>query len=226
MECCITQRAQWCANNPLGKRACVSKISISLKKVFTIIVCLLCALTASAVGYASPYKGAGRGYIHTTSSARLHYHGNSGGGMTQAPSASMRSSSYGGMMASATGAVASVSMPAMARTSSSGASTLCSVHTISTVASAIQGGVTSNETYERIAGLRRSPGGNPEICHCVDTDGNGYCDHCGAEFDEFDGGCSNDPCWCPLEFNWAVALFMSILATAYGVYKKRTSTLQ
>ena len=58
-------------------------------------------------------------------------------------------------------------------------------------------------------------------CHCEDKDGDGFCDHCGAPVDEFDGHCENEPCWCPLDFNGAVALFMAFLACAYAFNKVR-----
>ncbi len=103
------------------------------------------------------------------------------------------------------------------------------VRGIYTSASAIQGGVTTYDTGSRnVLGRRKTEivPGKPGECHCVDSNGDGYCDHCDAEIDEFDGGCSNDPCWCPLDFNGAAALFMTALAVAYAIYKKRTCTLQ
>lgn len=197
--------------HPLVTRA--YQKGISLKKITLFILCLLCTITASALSYASPYKGAGRGgYIYTTSA--VHQRAASAG-MAQAPVASMASTSSSMGRGIASAATPAASTP--------------SVQGIQTSASQVYGGVTTYDSGQRnVPGRRNSEvvPGKPGECHCEDLDNDGYCDHCWAEYDEFDGGCSNDPCWCPLDFNWAVALFMAILATAYGVYKKRTSTLQ
>ena len=95
------------------------------------------------------------------------------------------------------------------------------VRGIYTAASNIVGGVTSAETYASFSAPRKSPV-HPEECpHCIDEDNDGYCDRCDMDIYECD-----EDCWCPLDFNWAATLFMTALAAAYGVYKKRTSTLQ
>ena len=174
-----------------------------LKKIVTIILCLLCAITASALSYASPYKGAGRnGYMHTS----MHVHSSSSG-LAQAPITSMSSTRssfgserdmYGG------GAIPSTPM----------------VRGITTSASSVRGGVTTYDSGTPL-GPRKSPGGNPNGCHCEDLDGDGKCDHCHAPYDEFDGGCSNNPCWCPIEFDWRSMLYMAALAGAYALYKVR-----
>lgn len=101
------------------------------------------------------------------------------------------------------------------------------VRGIQTSATYVTGGITSGDTYARIAGIRNNggiiPPENPDQCYCVDEDGNGICDHCGAELDEFDGGCSNDPCWCPLSFDWKALIFLTALAGAYALKKVRAS---
>ncbi|MBQ7439700.1 MAG: hypothetical protein IJ548_02640 [Paludibacteraceae bacterium] len=186
-----------------------------MKKVLLILVGIVCTLSASALSYASPYKGAGRnGYIHTSAPMRSSM--GTRAVMAQAPIAAMSSTSSYGMQSASYGRVEDSSSDKQVRG-------------IYTAASAIQGGVTTYDTAQRnVPGRRKTESvpGKPGECHCVDLDDNGYCDHCGAEIDEFDGGCSNDPCWCPLELNWSVMLFFASLAGAYAVYKKRTSTVQ
>ena len=173
-------------------------------------MCLLCAISASALSYASPYKGAGRnGYIYTTSSARSKAIGG-GGSMAQAPVASMGStSSVGSRGISYGGTVAAVPQ----------------VQGISTAASNIAGGVT---TY-----------GNEQICgpKKVHIDLPGVCGHCdwewSEEYDDYvctvcghhmDTGCTCDPCTCdvPVGDDWTVRIFLIVLAGAYAIYKVRT----
>ncbi len=194
-------------------RACY-KVLV-LKKIVTIILCLLCAITASALSYASPYKGAGRGgYIYTTSSARQHTIST---GLAQAPVASMASTGSSASRGIAYASASGVSMP--------------SVQGIRTSASNVSGGITSGDTYSQIgtSGRRRGPGGLPdgacEHCHWVkDENGHWYCDHCGCTaMDGCDCGEEGGECHCdvPLDFNWAVELFMAALAGAYTLYKVR-----
>lgn len=171
-----------------------------MKKIIFIILCLLCTITASALSYASPYKGAGRGgYIYTTSA--VHQRAASAG-MAQAPVASMTStgSSMGrGIAAAATPAAATPS-----------------VRGIQTSASQVYGGITAGDTYTQISGPRRV--GHPGECsHCIDDNDDGYCDRCGMDIYE----CEEETCWCPLDLNWAVMLFFALLTAAYGIYKKR-----
>ena len=99
------------------------------------------------------------------------------------------------------------------------------VQGIQTSASYVTGGVTAGDTYARMSGRRKAGetpgvGGNPEVCYCEDSDGNHKCDHCGAYFDEFDGSCSNNPCWCPIDLDWNVMLFLTAAAGIYMLYKK------
>jgi len=171
-----------------------------------IILGLLCTITASALSYASPYKGAGRGgYIYTTSA--VHQRAASAG-MAQAPVASMVStgSSMGRGIASAATPVASTP----------------SVRGIQTSASQVYGGVTAADTYASIGAPKRGPSHPGECSHCIDENGDDYCDRCGMDIYE----CDEETCWCPLDLNWAVMLFFTLLAAAYAVYKKRTSTLR
>ena len=188
-----------------------------MKKVLLIIIGIVCSLSASALSYASPYKGAGRNrYIQTSAPMRSSMGAHSA--MAQAPMAAMGSiGSY------------TQNMSSYGRTAE--ASSNMQVRGIYTAASAIQGGVTTYDSGQRNVPGRRNTEvvhGKPEECHCEDLNNDGFCDHCGAEYDddEFDGGCSNDPCWCPLDFNWTVMLFFVLLAAAYMVYKKRTETGQ
>lgn len=193
-----------------------------MKKIGFIIVCLLCALTASALSYASPYKGFGRSGIYTTSSAQMHSFGSAGSGMAQAPVASMNStsSSYGrGIVHTST----SVSMPQVA----------C----ISTSASYIRGGVTTTQTYTPNGRIRRDPlpGGNPEGCECdwqydpslFGGEGGFYCTKCGAviTIDAYLNsiGHGDDPCGCavPLQEGIDVWAFVAALAGVYALYKAR-----
>ena len=173
---------------------------------------MLCALTVSAVSFASPYKGSGRRYIHTAISPQIHSNG-FGGGLAQAPSASMTSTSYRGMMASTTTAAETTA-----------------VQTIHTSASSLQGGVTSSETYNRIrpGSVRRAGGETPlpggACSHCVwlydKEKGTWYCPYCDCEPE--DGECEHH--CVPLDFNWTIALFMTALATTYAIYKKKRTS--
>lgn len=173
------------------------------------------------MSFASPYKGSGRGYVYTMSSVRLNSSGNGGGVLAQAPVASMGSTSSSAYHGIVHGGKAAMAMPQIAG--------------IRTTASSIQGGMTSGATYARLQSIKRGPiiPENPTwTCGCVDENGDEICDICNCELrlvdPEGDCACKDESgyCWCPLDFNWAVALFMAILAAAYGVYKKRTSTLQ
>lgn len=177
-----------------------------MKKIGLIIVCLLCALAASALNYASPYKGAGRNGIYTTSSAQMHSIGSAGSTMAQAPVASMHSTSRG---ITSTAATASVSVPQVA----------C----IRTTASAISGGIT---TYDQ--GPRRGPVRKvvlPWVCeHCEfeeNADGDMECIYCHAIAED---GCHCTPdCHCnvPIGDGKEVWLFVTALAGVYALYKAR-----
>lgn len=190
-------------------RACY-KVLV-LKKIVTIILCLLCAITASALSYASPYKGAGRGgYIYTTSSARQHTIST---GLAQAPVASMASAGSSASRGVAYASASAVSMP--------------TVQGIRTSASNISGGIMSGETYAQIdgSGRRRGPVLPPGECeHCQwvwsDEADDYVCAVCGHHLDDH---CTCDPCHCnvPLDFSGAVGLFMAALAGAYALYKVR-----
>lgn len=160
-----------------------------------------------AIRYPSPYKGAGdEGYVR--SSARLHRH--STADYTQTPMIAMRSTST-----------------AMGGASARGIRYGRPTHMqgFETSATNVRGGVTAGSTYAAM-GPHKAPHksqaypGVPE-CYCHDDDGDKVCDHCGADYeDEFDG-CDNDPCWCPIEWDWSVLAFLSLLSFAYIAYKKR-----
>ena len=189
-----------------------------MKKIVTIILCLLGVLCASAspihvsasMNYSSSYKGAERsGFVHSTS----HIH-HAASGLAQVPMTSMSSTSR------SMGTMPAYANPVMGNT--------MSVSTgIYTSASYISGGVTSGETYARMSGPRRTGGITPPDtpdCFCEDKNGDGKCDHCGADYhegEEFDSGCGNNPCWCPIgNTPW---LIISALAIAFAIYKRKQS---
>ena len=193
---------------------------------------MLCALTASAVSYATPYMGSGRGFIHTTSSAHVHSIGNGGGGMASAPVASMSSVSGRGIT---TSAVASTRV-----SYSSGITSAPRVRSgIYTSASAIHGGVTTEETgHHHGGGVKTStppppsPGtpGYCEHCHYIwvedpdDEVHGGYwvCSECGKEI----GECECDDCQCvPIDEEWHVWLFVSLIAALYALIKVKRERL-
>lgn len=182
-----------------------------MKKVITIIICLLCALTASAVSYAKPYKGAGKGYIYTT----LHN--------------SQSHSSIGSSTILAQAPVAAISSVNSSRGISTTSVSVTRVQSgICTSASSISGGVTTYDTGHHHPGRIRKDGspehhGEPGTpCpHCVDEDGDGICDICDEELEE----CTCDPCRCPITDGWQVWAFMAILAAAYALCKKRMAII-
>ena len=187
-----------------------------MKKVFIVIYCLLCALTAAAVSYASPYKGSGyhAGPVYASTSTI---------GMAQTPAVTMSStSSFRGHSNAgvAGGAISSYGGG------------------ISTSASSVTGGVT---TYNAAAGhtphkARKSEPDVPELEHCDCTwywdEGRHLwvCSVCGATLTQAeaemvglfcpdageDGHCH---CGMPLEFGFEEWLFMAAIAGAYALYK-------
>lgn len=183
-----------------------------MKKVLLIITCLWCALCVSAnpihvsasMNYTSTYKGSGRSGMVHSAPIRSTAMGNSV--MAQAPVAAMGSTG--------------ISMGSGAATSETAVAP--QVRGIYTAASNIVGGVTSAETYASFGAPRKSPGHPGECPHCIDENDDGYCDRCGMDIYE----CDEETCWCPLDLNWAVMLFFTLLAAAYAVYKKRASTLR
>ena len=193
---------------------------------------MLCVCATYAISYASPYKGSGRGFIYTTRSSHSTA---SSAGLTQAPVVSMGSVSRG------VSAVVSSRGVAPVRTMAVAMPAVSSVHGIYTAASAVSGGVT---TYDAGASPHRAPGrsknaswpdnptGSPDCgCHWVDSgDGETYiCPICGCTWNEYeDAGmehchCVDESgyCWCPLDMDWSVLAFLSLLSFAYIAYKKR-----
>lgn len=173
------------------------------------------------MSFASPYKGSERGHVYTMSSVRLNSSGNGGGVLAQTPVASMGSTSI---------------FPSLGISSSITKEETLPVMGIRTSASSIQGGITTADKPNRRPGSVKRSGGETPLptgacteCHWVwDPVSEDYvCSVCGSHaFLGCDHMDEEGYCWCPLDFNWAVALFMAILAAAYGVYKKRTSTLK
>lgn len=188
---------------------------ISLKKVYIVIYCLLCTITASAVSYASPYKGTG---YHTGSV----YASTSTIGMAQAPVVTMCStSSYKGN--SSVGVIG-------------GASTFHRGGII-TAASSVTGGVT---TYTAGGyGPHKSRKGDPGVPDDDHCDCHWYwdevrqlwvCPVCGStmtqEDAEMDGlfcdkAGDDGHCPCPLNEDKDVWAFIAALAGAYALYKVR-----
>lgn len=104
------------------------------------------------------------------------------------------------------------------------------VYGITTVASSISGGVTSNQTYPRLGAPRKAPGDPcPDVpegacTHCVwveDEDGNYVCAICRSELDL---GCNHmhdyGYCWCPIDFDWKVIFFLAVLGGVYAASKQ------
>ena len=200
---------------------------ISLKKGLLIIWSLLCTVSACAIGYATPYKGSAHsGYIHTSAPVRSS---RSTMGLAQAPMASMSTTS------------------SMSRgISYNEPSSTPAVQGIYTSASQISGGVMASTTYAQMS-IRRAKKEDPDTPPSPGDDG--YCPGCAGHYVwdsslnhgrggwicsscgcELKDGCDCEEeygyCWCPIDFNWAVALFMTALAAAYAVCKKRTQTVQ
>ncbi|MBO7456219.1 MAG: hypothetical protein J6T71_00155 [Paludibacteraceae bacterium] len=158
------------------------------------------------MNYTSTYRGSGRSGIYYSAPVRSTAMGNSV--MAQAPVAAMGSTGV-----SMGRGIASTSKTAAAP----------QVRGIYTSASNIVGGVTSAETYASFGAPRKLPSGHAGECsHGIDEDDDGYCDRCGMDIYE----CDEETCWCPLDLKRAVMLFFALLAAAYAVYKKRTSTLR
>lgn len=161
---------------------------------------------SSAMTYSSTYKGSGRGYVHMTSSAQVRSIGSAGGGMAQAPVASMSSTS-------------SSYSRGIAQTSSSIATPQLSC--IRTSASAISGGVTTYDNGPRNGRVRKIH--LPGTCeHCDwewDDEKDDYvCIYCGSELMN---GCECGDCHCPIGDGKDVWLFVTALAGVYALYKAR-----
>lgn len=151
-----------------------------------------------------------------TSAARVQPIGAGGGGLAQAPTASMRSTSSTSGVAST---IASVSVPSIPV-----------VQGIRTSASNIRGGVTATQMYTSGGVMKRiGPGGNPGNCDCDwqwdETLGKWVCTKCGSTEEDEDyfnenhhngGDC---PCYVPLNGGMELWMFMGALAAAYVVYK-------
>ena len=185
-----------------------------------------------AVSFASPYKGSGRGFIYTTSSSHSTA---SSAGLAQAPVVSMGSVSAG-MMSSGNSSK---------NQSSRGINyaTIGGLSGIATCATTIRGGVTTRQTAAKMSASapnkapRRAkkegvdPYGNPEglpDCGCYwyyDKEAGVWkCTNCSCEIDLYDGPvdhCDCNPCRCPIEWDWSVWAFLSLLSVAYIAYKKR-----
>ena len=177
---------------------------------------------SASMNYTSTYKGSGRSGMVYSAPVRSTAMGNSV--IAQAPVAAMGSTG----ISMGRGIASTSEMTAAPQ-----------VRGIYTAASNIVGGVTTAETYSpaQAPSKRRNsveggpgvPGGTCTECHWVWHPELGcyVCDICGSNsLDGCDHEYEEGYCWCPLDFNWAVMLFFTLLAGAYAVYKKRTSTLR
>ena len=185
---------------------------------------MLCVCATYAISYASPYKGS----VSRHSARTIHT-----SGMASMPTASMGSVNAG-MMSSGS-------------SSNSQRGINYSTTGFATCATSIRGGVTTRQTAAKMNASapnnapRRakmddpstppSPGtpGYCDQCHYVwvpvydDLDSHypGYwaCDRCGCELED---GCDcGEGCRCPIEWDWSVLAFLSLLSFAYIAYKKR-----
>ncbi|MBQ7632457.1 MAG: hypothetical protein IJS82_06875 [Paludibacteraceae bacterium] len=188
------------------------------------VVCL-CVASVSAVEYGSPYRGAGRnGYIYTSTSHRMHH---SGGSMASMPSMSMGSVSGYASMGTTRGYAYAGVASSYSSSAAAGSDALMQVRTLTTCASSLSGGVMSSQTYSGFAGGSGPRKGNgypgiPGCDECVDKNGDGVCDICEAdEYDECDCADESSYCWCPLECDGKVMVFMALLAAGYMAWKKR-----
>ncbi len=195
-----------------------------MKKVISIIIGLLCVCATYAISYASPYKGS----VSRHSTRTMHT-----SGITSMPTASMGSVSAG-MMSSGS-------------SSNSQRGINYSTTGFATSATTIRGGVTTRQTAASMSASapnqapRRAKQegsdvtGNPSWlpdCGCYwyydEEAGVWKCTNCSCEIDPndiFDGDypdhCDCDPCQCPIEWDWSVWAFLSLLSVAYIAYKKR-----
>ncbi len=171
-------------------------------------MCLLCVASASAVTYGNPYRGAGRnGYVGTGYRATT---GSRSAGLSQAPTATMRSTSSAGYGAAYAGTMKAAS----------GVTTM-QVQGMYTAASAVRGGVTSADTYAGMYGAaRRTPQhpGDAEPCgECIDVNGDGVCDICECDIE----ACDCDPCRCPIGDGWDVWIMLAVMAISYVLFMRR-----
>ena len=187
---------------------------------------------SGTIRYASPYKGTrNSGYAIWTHRQKSAY-----AGMASMPQASMSSANVGMM---STGR-SSKNQSRGINYSATGAGAFG----IITCATGIRGGVTTKQTAAMMstsgpnrAGVRRAkkdnpyPHGNPDDlpdCGCYwyyDEDAGFWkCTVCDCKIDLYDGPveqCDCDPCQCPIEWDWSVLAFISLLCFVYIAYKKR-----
>lgn len=210
-----------------------------MKKIVSIL--LLCLLSmgsawasvhvSGTIRYASPYKGTrNSGYAIWTHRQKSAY-----AGMASMPQASMSSANVGMM---STGR-SSNNQSRGINYSATGAGAFG----IITCATGIRGGVTTKQTAAMMstsepnrAGVRRAkkdnldPSGNPDWlpdCGCYwyydEEEKVWKCTVCDCTVDEFDDQdhCDCNPCQCPIEWDWSVCAFISLLCFVYIAYKKR-----
>ena len=179
-------------------------------------MCLLCMASASAVTYGNPYRGAGRnGYVGTGYRATT---GSRSSGLSQAPTATMRTTSSAGFGAAYTGTTQAMSGVTM------------QVQGMYTAATGVRGGVT---TYDSYSGPRRTAGtppptpGDPGYCEGCQYvwdptanagDGGWVCTQCGHGLEE---GCHCDPCQCPIGDGWDVWIMLAVMAAGYAAWARR-----
>lgn len=191
-----------------------------LKKIVSVLICLLCVAGAYAVTYGSSYRGTGRNSYVATG-----YH-SAATGLSQTPAATMRSTSSVGYS------------PGYARTAPAKSSmTVMPVQGLYTSASAVRGGVTTYDSGPNRRGPRRASSSEPpspgdqgycDGCHYVWSteanagDGGWVCDRCGRELEEgCDCASGGDYCHCPVGDGMDVLVMMFALAMTYGIFKVR-----
>ncbi len=189
-----------------------------LKKIVSVLICLLCVAGAYAVTYGSSYRGTGRSSYVATG-----YH-SAATGLSHAPAATMRSTSSAGYSAG------------YARTAPAKSSmTVMPVQGLYTSASAVRGGVTTGGRKSAGAPTRKSVNSDPGVpdpplpeCGCYwywDEESDQWkCTNCGCKYTweelyELEGTCGcDDPCDCPIGDGADVLVMMFALALAYGIH--------
>ena len=186
---------------------------------------------SGTIRYASPYKGTrNSGYAIWTHRQKSAY-----AGMASMPQASMSSANVGMM---STGR-SSNNQSRGINYSATGAGAFG----IITCATGIRGGVTTKQTAAAMTARASAPqrfgakkgGGtstpeNPDWlpdCGCYwyydEEEKVWKCTVCDCTVDEFDDQdhCDCNPCQCPIEWDWSVLAFISLLCFVYISYKKR-----
>lgn len=199
-----------------------------MKKIVSILMCLLCVASASAVTYGNPYRGAGRnGYVATGYRSASTGLSSVGTGLSKAPTATMRSTSSAGYSTAYAGTTRVAS-----------GVTTTQVRGMYTAASAVRGGVTTYSRKSASCRPRKTVGYDPGVpdlpeCGCYwyfdEESGKWKCTNCGCEYTveemyelEEDSPCScDDHCDCPIGDGWDVWIMLAVLAVGYAAWARR-----